>query len=32
MAVDGATYEEILLHYYLGTTLEYFVDKGSPIG
>lgn len=32
MAVDGATYEEILLHYYQGTTLEEFVDKDSPIG
>ena len=32
MAVDGATYGEILLHYYQGTTLEEFVDKDSPIG
>ena len=32
MAVNGATYEEILLHYYQGTTLEEFVDKDSPIG
>lgn len=27
MAVSGATYDEILAHYYQGTTLELFVDK-----
>ena len=32
MAVDGATYEEILAHYYRGTTLELFVDKDSGMG
>lgn len=32
MAVDGASYEEILAHYYIGTTLEEFVDKDSTIG
>jgi len=32
MAVDGATYEEILAHYYHGTTLELFVDKESGMG
>lgn len=32
MAVDGATFQEILAHYYQGTTLEEFVDKDSPIG
>ncbi len=32
MAVDGATYEEILAHYYHGTTLELFVDKESAMG
>ena len=32
MAVDGATFEEILAHYYQGTTLELFVDKDSTLG
>lgn len=32
MAVSGATYQEILAHYYQGTTLELFVDKGSAVG
>lgn len=32
MAVSGATYQEILAHYYKGTTLEEFVDKDSPMG
>lgn len=32
MAVDGATYQEILAHYYQGTTLEEFVDKDSSMG
>lgn len=32
MAVDGATYDEILAHYYRGTTLELFVDKDSGMG
>lgn len=32
MAVNGATYEEILAHYYHGTTLELFVDKESSMG
>lgn len=27
MAVNGSTYDEILLHYYQGTTLAYFSDK-----
>lgn len=32
MAVDGATFQEILSHYYQGTTLAEFVDKDSGIG
>lgn len=32
MAVNGATYQEILAHYYQGTTIEEFVDKESAIG
>lgn len=32
MATQGATYDEILAHYYPGTTLEEFVDKDCPIG
>lgn len=32
MAVEGATYEEILAHYYQGTTLELFVDKDTGMG
>ena len=32
MAVSGATYDEILYHYYQGTILEEFVDKDNPMG
>lgn len=32
MAAEGASFKEILAHYYRGTTLELFVDKESPIG
>lgn len=32
MAMAGATYDEILAHYYHGTTLELFVDKDSAVG
>lgn len=31
MAAEGAAFQEILAHYYPGTTLEEFVDKESPI-
>lgn len=31
MAAEGVTFQEILAHYYPGTTLEEFVDKESPI-
>ncbi len=32
MAVSGASFREILSHYYLGTTLEAYIDKAVPIG
>ena len=32
MAVSGSKYDEILSHYYQGTTLELFVDKDSFLG
>ena len=32
MAVDGSSFDEILAHYYQGTTLEEYIDKSSNFG
>ena len=32
MAVDGATYEDILAHYYRGTILEELIDTEGEFG
>jgi stage II sporulation protein D len=32
MAVQGKSYEEILAHYYQGTVLTQWIDKGDKLG